>query len=94
MDRALKSFSPRPVPPRAGSNVGRAAVVILCVCVVVVVGFYMLVDLLLDHVHEMAARAEIGIFFFFGYFFFLSLSSSLSRVVCVAQTKQQIKAQQ
>lgn len=28
-DIALKSFSPRPVPPRAGSNVGRAAVVIL-----------------------------------------------------------------
>lgn len=29
LDSALKSFSPRPVPPRAGSNVGRAAVVIV-----------------------------------------------------------------
>lgn len=28
LDNALKSFSPRPLPPRAGSNVGRAAVVI------------------------------------------------------------------
>lgn len=28
-DKALKSFSPRPDPPRAGSNVGRAAVVIV-----------------------------------------------------------------
>lgn len=27
-DNALRSFSPRPWPPRAGSNVGRAAVVI------------------------------------------------------------------
>lgn len=30
-DIELKSFSPRPEPPRAGSNVGRAAVVMFYV---------------------------------------------------------------
>uniref|UniRef100_A0A182VC11 Uncharacterized protein n=1 Tax=Anopheles merus TaxID=30066 RepID=A0A182VC11_ANOME len=29
LERALRSFSPRPLPPRAGSNVGRAAVVMV-----------------------------------------------------------------